>query len=158
MAWRNRRATAIRLLAPFLFMLLALLIQKALDADNRRQSNFAAISTPVAIPVGYIPSCNSDLFIADRACYDFVYSPSGDTTFDGIVDNIRKYNVPAIAAAKVRLLAVVLARSSTPLLPLCTPQLACGAALELRRLSTASSKRAFLCAGALAPARPPLPR
>jgi hypothetical protein len=35
-AWRNRRATVLRLLAPLVFLLLALLIQLSLDANNRR--------------------------------------------------------------------------------------------------------------------------
>lgn len=35
-AWRNRRATLLRLFAPFVFLLLALLIQLALDANSKR--------------------------------------------------------------------------------------------------------------------------
>lgn len=35
-AWRSRRATLLRLMAPFVFLLLALVIQLALDANSRR--------------------------------------------------------------------------------------------------------------------------
>lgn len=48
-----------RLIAPFVFLLLALFIQKALDADNRRRSAFADVAVPTAIPVSQIPDCTS---------------------------------------------------------------------------------------------------
>jgi hypothetical protein len=79
-AWRNRRATAIRLTAPFLFLLLALLIQKALEADSRRQERFRDNPTAVVMPINQVPSCNQDLYIGKdkELCYHFFYTPAGD--------------------------------------------------------------------------------
>jgi hypothetical protein len=76
-AWRNRRATAIRLSAPFLFLLLALLIQKALEADSRRQERFRDSPTAVVMPINPVPSCDKDLYI-DKDCFHFFYTPAGD--------------------------------------------------------------------------------
>jgi hypothetical protein len=39
-AWRNRRATALRIFAPFLFLLLALLIDRALQANSRNDTSY----------------------------------------------------------------------------------------------------------------------
>lgn len=103
-AYRNRRATSIRLAAPFLFMLLALLIQKALDADTRRAANFSNINTPVPMPVPSVPDCNSDLYIADKKCHTFIYTsiPSTDPAAAAIVAKIQANNEPAIPDVKVR--------------------------------------------------------
>lgn len=78
-AWRNRRATLIRLTAPFLFLLLALLIQKALEADSRRQERFRDNPGAVVVPIKPVPSCNQDLYIgATKDCFHFFYTPTGD--------------------------------------------------------------------------------
>lgn len=80
-AWRSRRTTAIRLLAPFLFLLLALVVALALNANNALQERFVA--TPIAAPeaIASIPSCHEDLHIGfSKPCIDFVYSPNNDTT------------------------------------------------------------------------------
>jgi hypothetical protein len=82
-AWRSRRTTAIRVLAPFLFLLLALVVNLALNANNALQERFVA--TPAAAPfsIGGIPSCHEDLHIgASKPCIDFVYSPNNDTTIN----------------------------------------------------------------------------
>jgi hypothetical protein len=82
-AWRSRRTTAIRVLAPFLFLLLALVVNLALNANNALQERFVA--TPAAAPfsIAAIPSCHEDLHIgASKPCIDFVYSPNNDTTIN----------------------------------------------------------------------------
>jgi hypothetical protein len=82
-AWRSRRTTAIRVLAPFLFLLLALVVNLALNANNALQERFVA--TPAAAPfsIGGIPSCHEDLHIdISKPCIDFVYSPNNDTTIN----------------------------------------------------------------------------
>ena len=56
-AWRNRKATLLRLLAPFLFLLLALLIDVATKADDSSKSAYADVQNPDAVSVGPIPSC-----------------------------------------------------------------------------------------------------
>jgi hypothetical protein len=82
-AWRSRRTTAIRVLAPFLFLLLALVVNLALNANNALQERFVA--TPAAVPfsIGGIPSCHEDLHIGpSKPCIDFVYSPNNDTVIN----------------------------------------------------------------------------
>lgn len=60
-AWRNRKATLLRLLAPFLFLLLALLINVATNADNSSKSANSDVQNPDAVSVGPIPSCGCGL-------------------------------------------------------------------------------------------------
>uniref|UniRef100_A0A383W084 ABC transporter domain-containing protein n=1 Tax=Tetradesmus obliquus TaxID=3088 RepID=A0A383W084_TETOB len=101
-AWRSRRTTAIRLLAPFLFLLLALVVALALNANNALQERFVA--TPNAAPeaIASIPSCHEDLHIGfSKPCIDFVYSPNNDTTVNRIVQAIMATNEPPIPADKV---------------------------------------------------------
>ena len=56
-AWRNRRATALRIIAPFLFLLLALLIDRALQANDSNNTDFQNVPNPTASPIGGIPKC-----------------------------------------------------------------------------------------------------
>lgn len=80
MAWRSRRATAIRLVAPFVFLLLALIINVALDANSANESRVAAQSSTSAVPIGPIPDCTQDLYIgAGKPCLTFVYTPNNDS-------------------------------------------------------------------------------
>lgn len=53
--WRARRATILRLVAPFLFLLLALIINLALDANNRQQAQVADMPTSTPTPLPPIP-------------------------------------------------------------------------------------------------------
>lgn len=75
-AWRNRWATAIRLLAPLLFLALALVVQEVMGVNERRSGRIR--NEPVSVPtgIGAIPACSSELFIHDKPCLDFVYSPN----------------------------------------------------------------------------------
>ncbi len=91
MAWRNRRATILRLIAPFLFLLLALLIDKALQANDKRDQSFQDVSDPQIESVGAIPSCHSDLYIADRNCTEVLYSPNNAMT-RAIMNAVVQYN------------------------------------------------------------------
>jgi hypothetical protein len=78
-AWRSRRATAIRLLAPFVFLLLALIINLALEANNAAQERIKESVQPPPVAIGPIPSCNQDLFIGKgRDCVDFIFTPDRD--------------------------------------------------------------------------------
>lgn len=74
-AWRNKWATILRLLAPLVFLTLALMVQEGLQANTRRTGRTRA--TPVSIPehIGGIPDCSSDLFINDKPCLNFVFTP-----------------------------------------------------------------------------------
>jgi hypothetical protein len=81
-AWRSRRATAIRLLAPFLFLLLALIINAALEANNASQMRVKDAAAP-GVVMGAVPSCHQDLFIGPaKECVDFVFTPTGDRDVD----------------------------------------------------------------------------
>jgi hypothetical protein len=80
-AWRSRRATAIRLTAPFVFLLLALIVNLALTANSQQQARFKAIPVAPLEPIPAIPDCAQDLYMAGRTdCITFLYSPSNDTT------------------------------------------------------------------------------
>ncbi|KIY93090.1 hypothetical protein MNEG_14872 [Monoraphidium neglectum] len=82
-AWRSRRATAIRLLAPFLFLLLALIINAALEANNASQMRVKDAAAPGVVEMGAVPSCHQDLFIGPaKECVDFVFTPTGDRDVD----------------------------------------------------------------------------
>jgi hypothetical protein len=78
-AWRSRRATAIRLFAPFIFLLLALVVNLSLNANNALQERFTAVPHSSGSVIGSIPPCGEDLYISGRSCIDFVYSPNTDS-------------------------------------------------------------------------------
>lgn len=75
-AWRNRRATVLRILAPLFFLLLALLIDRALSSQNATDSSNVDVKTPTDNPIQSIPSCHSDLYIAGKNCVELLYSPN----------------------------------------------------------------------------------
>lgn len=75
--WRARRATIIRLVAPFVFLLLALIINLAINANNSAQERLQAAPTMEPQPIGGIPDCLEDMFIDDPNCLVFIYSPKG---------------------------------------------------------------------------------
>lgn len=93
-SWRSRRATAIRIFAPFIFLLLALIVNLALNANNQIQERFIATTKAVAQDIPGIPQCESDIYIAGRECIDFVYTPNNDTLI-----NVSKHWTFAPAAA-----------------------------------------------------------
>lgn len=82
-AWRSRRATLIRLLAPFVFLVLALIINLSLEANNSQTARLRETDVGVEVPIASVPPCYDDLFIGSgKRCYDFVYTPKGDPEFD----------------------------------------------------------------------------
>lgn len=80
MAWRNRWSTAIRLLAPLLFLALALVVQEALGANARRTGRIRDTPFSQAADVRSIPNCHAELFIFDKPCLDFFYTPNNNDT------------------------------------------------------------------------------
>lgn len=76
--WRSRRVTAIRFVAPFVFLLLALIINLALDANNQLQSRVAAVYSATPQAVSSIPDCTQDLYIGSKPCVTFVWTPNTD--------------------------------------------------------------------------------
>jgi hypothetical protein len=102
-AWRSRRATLIRLLAPFVFLVLALIINLALEADNAQQERLKDAPGAVDFPVAALPSCNEDLYIGPgRECVDFVYTPAGNPQVDAVIRGVMANNAPPIPENRVR--------------------------------------------------------
>jgi hypothetical protein len=79
-AWRNRWATAIRLLAPLLFLALALIVQVVMAANTRRTGRIRDTPFSSLSDISSIPDCSDELFIFNKPCLDFVYTPNNDTT------------------------------------------------------------------------------
>jgi hypothetical protein len=75
-AWRSRRSTVLRFLAPMLFLVLALVMQIALDASLAAEGRYRPITTGVRQDLSTIPDCNSDIYIHDRPCVTLIYTPS----------------------------------------------------------------------------------
>lgn len=79
-AWRNRRATLLRLLAPFVFLLLALLIQLALDANSKRYGcGGGSTSGPHAQATGGCPSEQQCSCCKSCSCLHLRHSLSSTT-------------------------------------------------------------------------------
>lgn len=78
-AWRNRWATGLRLLAPLLFLAMALLVQEVMNMNASMTGRIKEL--PISHPenISSIPACSSELFIHTKPCLDFVYTPKDDT-------------------------------------------------------------------------------
>jgi hypothetical protein len=85
-AWRSRRATTIRLVAPFVFLLLALIVRLSLEANSREVARTRATPQAEARDVAAIPDCTQDLYYLEKPgrapCVTFVYSPTDDAVVD----------------------------------------------------------------------------
>uniref|UniRef100_A0A7R9Z2A2 ABC transporter domain-containing protein n=1 Tax=Chlamydomonas euryale TaxID=1486919 RepID=A0A7R9Z2A2_9CHLO len=97
-AVRNHRATLLRLIAPLLFLLLALLIDKAIQANDAGQETFQDVMDPTAELIAPIPSCNEDMYIGPSNCSELMYSPNNYIT-QAIMGNVTSRNAVPITAA-----------------------------------------------------------
>ncbi|GAX81955.1 hypothetical protein CEUSTIGMA_g9383.t1 [Chlamydomonas eustigma] len=99
-AWRNIYATLLRLIiAPFLFLILALLIDKALQANSSTTQQYQNVPNPSPQLVGPIPSCHSDMYIGSNYCTEILYAPSNGVT-QAIMDYVVANNsIPITATA-----------------------------------------------------------
>lgn len=77
-AWRNRWATGLRLLAPLMFLAMALMVQEVMNMNARRTGRIRDIPTTVPEQIGSIPACSSELFIYNKPCLDFIFTPKDD--------------------------------------------------------------------------------
>ncbi len=68
------------MVAPFLFLILVLLIDKSLQANNANSDDYKNIQTPTPESVGPIPSCHSDMYIASKSCTELLYAPNNSVT------------------------------------------------------------------------------
>ena len=109
-SWRNWKATLVRLAAPFIFLLLVWLIDKALQANERATEDTKIRRHPEAEAVTDIPRCEEDLYIRGN-CLSFLYSvtASDDVSHDEavktihtIVEFVRTRNDPPIPLDRVR--------------------------------------------------------
>ncbi|GIL78966.1 hypothetical protein Vretimale_187 [Volvox reticuliferus] len=97
-AWRNRRATILRILAPLLFMILALVIDRAIQANTGSNSAFEDVPNPDSELILGIPQCSEDLYIGDKkGCVEVLYDPSPDTAVDAIMQAVQKNNPKPIS-------------------------------------------------------------
>ncbi|KAI8472921.1 MAG: hypothetical protein J3K34DRAFT_383970 [Monoraphidium minutum] len=100
-AWRSRRATAIRFAAPLLFLLLALVMQIALDASLASEGRYRPATTGVGFDVGGIPDCGDDLYINGRPCMTLVFTPNTSAVVQDIIERVRINNRPRIPLERV---------------------------------------------------------
>jgi hypothetical protein len=59
-----------------MFLLLALVMQVALDASLSVEGRYRPQTTGIRLGVGSIPDCNRDLYIHNRACLTMVFTPN----------------------------------------------------------------------------------
>lgn len=91
-AWRNRRATILRVLAPLFFLLLALAIEQALIANNQAQGDFKNTPNPEPEKIKNIPSCHEDLYIDNSPCVELAFSPNTSAIAQMIIGNVTSRN------------------------------------------------------------------
>eukprot|EP00775_Hariotina_reticulata_P013231 gene13231-13362_t len=84
-----------------MFLLLALIIQLSLDANNKREQRIRESEVAEVTSISNIPDCHQDLYIRDRPCITFIYTPNSSAVVDGIVTRIKANNEPPIADHKV---------------------------------------------------------
>ncbi|GLI66002.1 hypothetical protein VaNZ11_009613 [Volvox africanus] len=97
-AWRNRRATILRILAPLLFMILALVIDRAIQANDGSSSAFDDVQSPDSELINAIPQCSEDIYIGGKkGCVEVLYQPSPDTAVDAIMQAVRTNNPKPIS-------------------------------------------------------------
>jgi hypothetical protein len=77
-AWRNRWATGLRLLAPLLFLAMALLVQEVMNMNAAATGRIRDLPTSYPAHISSIPACSSELFIHTKPCLDFVFTPKDD--------------------------------------------------------------------------------
>ena len=91
-AFRNRGSTIVRLVvAPFLFILLVFVINKAISAGNQSIARNSLQPHTTANAINGIPPCEDDLY-ANVPCWDVIYTPNDSTVVDAIVQGIQANN------------------------------------------------------------------
>lgn len=78
-AWRNRWATGLRLLAPLLFLAMALMVQEVMNMNAQLTGRIRDVSTAVPVSISSMPACSSELYIYNKLCLDFIYTPRNDS-------------------------------------------------------------------------------
>jgi ABC-type multidrug transport system ATPase subunit len=103
-AWRNRRSTSLRVLAPVLFLLLALLTRVAIDANTRTENRVSALESARPGLIKPLPDCSEDLYssaTAGRPCLTFVFSPNTSAAATSVMRRVAERNSPhAVPASR----------------------------------------------------------
>ncbi|KAL0019978.1 hypothetical protein WJX79_005180 [Trebouxia sp. C0005] len=91
-AFRNRTSTLIRLVvAPFLFILLVYVIDKAISSGNQSIAENSLQPHTAANAISAVAPCESDLYSVPP-CWDFFYSPNNSGVAEAIVAGIQANN------------------------------------------------------------------
>eukprot|EP00256_Glycine_max_P061178 XP_014630248.1 ABC transporter A family member 2 isoform X2 [Glycine max] len=91
LSWRNKRASLLQLLSPFMFIFLIFAIDKAMKAKTSTSSSYKSVTEPPMEPSLPITPCEDKLFI-NLPCYDFVWSGHQSPKFRIIVARIMNNN------------------------------------------------------------------
>lgn len=77
-AWRNRWATGLRLLAPLVFLAMALMVQEVMNMNAQETGRIRDVPATYPAQINSIPACSSELFIHTKPCLDFIFTPKSD--------------------------------------------------------------------------------
>ncbi|KAH1254766.1 ABC transporter A family member 2 [Glycine max] len=88
LSWRNKRASLLQLLSPFMFIFLIFAIDKAMKAKTSTSSSYKSVTEPPMEPSLPITPCEDKLFI-NLPCYDFVWSGHQSPKFRIIVKSFK---------------------------------------------------------------------
>uniref|UniRef100_A0A7N0VH21 ABC transporter domain-containing protein n=1 Tax=Kalanchoe fedtschenkoi TaxID=63787 RepID=A0A7N0VH21_KALFE len=92
LAWRNKWATIMQIMASFLFLLLIFSIDALMESRRKSSVGKSDVKEPKAFSPGPIPACEDTLLVI-TPCWDFVWSgPKDNERIRGIVDAIRDNN------------------------------------------------------------------
>lgn len=99
---RSWRLNLLYVLQSLLIILLVFGIDKALIASNSLYGGKRPARNPPASVVSSIPDCRRNIFITQRPCYSFAYSPAGVPWVEQLVTQMRLNNKPPIPPELVR--------------------------------------------------------
>ena len=100
LAWRNKAAFVVQILATFIFILLIYGIDKALTQQASQQTGTQNIVSPARTAVTPIPDCSKQIYILPN-CLTLTWAPNTDSVAAAIVANIKANNNPPIPASRV---------------------------------------------------------
>jgi hypothetical protein len=64
------------------FLLLALVVNLSLNANFRSQDRVKNVPVTTPVLITDIPDCSQDLYIGDKQCVTFLYTPDNDTVIN----------------------------------------------------------------------------
>ena len=101
LALRNWQASLVRILAPLIFMIIIYGFNQAFTQVQNGNSSSRSVRSPAEVGITAIPDCTTQDYEA-ATCYDFVYTPVGDSLADAVAASMRANNPGrAIPASRV---------------------------------------------------------